>query len=271
MSPLAKYRWAARHKRPYYKVVGCKFCGSKNIIKYGHFKSSQRYWCKDCRRKFASYFTVNDLPIMNMFYNNGLSLHAISEKINRRYNYYLSEGTIFRWIYKYSRLGYEEVKSFRPRVGDSWIINENGIRLLGRNYYLLDVIDSDTLFLLSTRLLTIHMNIKSIIQPAVNRVGKIPLNITLLANSDFFDTSASAHHFNIEDIKITLADKKSVSEIKYKYLYSFNTRNKLISNLKKKENVKKILDGWNFHYNFRKIHESLNGKSPAEKAGLVGV
>jgi transposase-like protein len=30
----------------------CKNCGSKNIVRFGHYRGVQRWWCKDCKRKF---------------------------------------------------------------------------------------------------------------------------------------------------------------------------------------------------------------------------
>ena len=36
-----------------YTEVRCKYCDSNNVIRYGHFKDSQGWWCKVCHRKFA--------------------------------------------------------------------------------------------------------------------------------------------------------------------------------------------------------------------------
>lgn len=33
--------------------INCKYCQSENTIKYGLFEGKQRYWCKDCERKFV--------------------------------------------------------------------------------------------------------------------------------------------------------------------------------------------------------------------------
>lgn len=33
----------------------CKYCHSKNVIKYGTYKGIQRYYRKDCKHKFANY------------------------------------------------------------------------------------------------------------------------------------------------------------------------------------------------------------------------
>jgi len=33
--------------------LNCKYCGSPNVVKFGTFNGIQRYWCKDCKRKFV--------------------------------------------------------------------------------------------------------------------------------------------------------------------------------------------------------------------------
>ena len=31
----------------------CKYCQSPNVIRFGTYKGIQRYYCKDCKRKFV--------------------------------------------------------------------------------------------------------------------------------------------------------------------------------------------------------------------------
>jgi len=38
--------------------IGCKYCQSPNVIKYGKYKAVQYYYCKDCKRKFAGLDTI---------------------------------------------------------------------------------------------------------------------------------------------------------------------------------------------------------------------
>lgn len=35
------------------KNITCKYCQSPNVVKFGTFQGTQRYWGKDCKRKFA--------------------------------------------------------------------------------------------------------------------------------------------------------------------------------------------------------------------------
>ncbi|MBA7676045.1 hypothetical protein ES703_84285 [subsurface metagenome] len=38
----------------------CKFCGSKRIVRYGHYQGVQHWWCKDCKRKFVHNEALGD-------------------------------------------------------------------------------------------------------------------------------------------------------------------------------------------------------------------
>jgi len=47
-------------KVPYFDIA-CPHCGGHKVIKYGHYRGVQRFYCKTCKRKF----TDNDaLPYM---------------------------------------------------------------------------------------------------------------------------------------------------------------------------------------------------------------
>lgn len=43
--------------------VDCKYFSGANVVKFGTYKGNQRYWCKDCERKFAD---NNALPGMRV-------------------------------------------------------------------------------------------------------------------------------------------------------------------------------------------------------------
>ena len=37
----------------YSELIKCKFCGSTNVVRFGTRDGVQRFWCKDCERKFV--------------------------------------------------------------------------------------------------------------------------------------------------------------------------------------------------------------------------
>ena len=88
----------------------CKYCGSTNIVKYGHFKNTQQWWCKDCQRKFADNKALPHMktPIeqiaaaLGMYYE-GMSLNAVRRQLNQIYGNYPSDSTVYEWITRFTK------------------------------------------------------------------------------------------------------------------------------------------------------------------------
>lgn len=69
--------------------MNCKYCNSENTIKFGVYNTIQRYYCKDCKRKFVP----DSLPRMKTpakviasavgMYYGGMSLDAIQRQIEQ--------------------------------------------------------------------------------------------------------------------------------------------------------------------------------------------
>lgn len=150
----------------------CKYCDSKNVIKYGKYKDTQYHYCKDCNRKFSDsdtipkmqYATHKVADALNMYYE-GMSLLEIRRNLIQQHQDYVSDATIFNWINRFTDLAVKESEKHTPEVGDIWIADETYIRIdkqTGRgveNPYsksrkakwvvFWDIIDSKTRFLLA--------------------------------------------------------------------------------------------------------------------------
>ena len=80
--------------------INCKYCQSENVIKYGKYKDVQRYFCKDCKRKFAGIDTIPKMQyptdqvsdVLNMYYE-GMSLKEIRRNFRRGKKRTEQEGT----------------------------------------------------------------------------------------------------------------------------------------------------------------------------------
>jgi hypothetical protein len=64
--------------------MNCKYCQSPNVIKYGKYKDTQLYYCKDCYSKFKADDTLYHMKTpanqvssaLNMYYN-GMTNQAV--------------------------------------------------------------------------------------------------------------------------------------------------------------------------------------------------
>ena len=66
----------------------CKYCGSNNLWLYGRYKESQRFYCRDCKRKFAGNFALPKMrsPVGHVgdalhSYFSGMSLNDVKQNL----------------------------------------------------------------------------------------------------------------------------------------------------------------------------------------------
>jgi transcription elongation factor Elf1 len=81
----------------------CKYCGSKNLWLYGKYKGSQRFYCRDCKRKFAGNLALPKMqsPVSHVgdalqFYCSGMPLNEVRQNREQQHNYSPSVSTIYR-------------------------------------------------------------------------------------------------------------------------------------------------------------------------------
>ena len=166
--------------------IHCKYCGSPSIVKFGTFNGVQRYWCKDCKRKFADNRALpkmkTDTKIISAAlscYFGGMPLDAIQRHLDQQFGIYYSEMGIYNWIRRFSKEAVDRVKDFKPIVGDTWLGDETMLKVGGRKIWFFDVIDEKTRYLLASRLAQ-SRTIKEaalVMNEARRRAGKSPKRI----------------------------------------------------------------------------------------------
>lgn len=86
------------------KII-CKFCNSNKIVRYGTYKLTQKYFCRNCERKFSDtdsqekmrYPAIQISSAVTMFYE-GMSESMIQRHLQQVYSTKPSTGTIYDWI-----------------------------------------------------------------------------------------------------------------------------------------------------------------------------
>src|SRR3989304_2983550 len=160
-------------------TIRCKDCQSEAILKFGTYKGVQRYWCKSCKRKFKADDMTPKMKTdasevsaaLSMWYE-GMSIEAINRQLLQDYGHRHSSATIFEWLKKYGKYATDSAKDYHPKVGSVWVADETYVRVdklrpgdkpVANPYnkskaakWLIcwDIIDSDTRYLLATRLCT---------------------------------------------------------------------------------------------------------------------
>jgi putative transposase len=260
------------------EFLTCKLCGSENIVKFGFYHGIQRWWCKDCRHKFAA----NDaLPGMKTpaqevasaleLYFEGVHLNEISQILCRAYEIEVSSTSVYNWVVYFSRLVSREASNARINVGNIWTMTEMAIPndIKDTRLSLMDIVDNDSRLLLASKISDYRnqYDIKCLIQAASDRVHKVPREIITDGWQGFRHGIDLALGTEGRHVTVATCDVKRNNENLRCWYLAQNDRTRILRGLKKKNTMQLVVDGWAVHYNFFKHHASLNGKTTSEISG----
>jgi hypothetical protein len=167
-------------------------------------------------------------------------------------------------------MGAHDTQKYLPRVGDTWVANISIVTIDKFDYWLIDIIDLHSYFILST-IFSEDLNVKdfcSAMELAQTRADKKPKGLLVIGNLNGIDRNQFDQDFFSKGKLLVSFSPENSDEYSEKIRYSYLTRNKILSKLKSKRYVNVLIDGWEVHYNFHRIHELLGNQTPAEKAGI---
>jgi putative transposase len=260
--------------------ITCKYCNSPNVVKFGTFEGVQRYWCKDCQRKFAD----NDaLPKMKTpvkiissalsCYFGGMPLDAIQRHLQQQYGTYYSEMGIYNWVIRFAKEAIDKVEGFKPVIGDVWIGDETCLKVAGRNIWFWDVIDTKSRYLIASRLSETRTTKDAalVMHEAKLKAGKSPKHIItdkLSAYTDAIELVFGADTKHIQSKPFTDVNSTNIIE---RFQGTLKDRTKIIRGFKNMDAARLLTEAWLVHYNFFKEHETLGNIPPAVKMGATPI
>ena len=255
----------------------CKYCGSEAVVKFGTYNGIQRYWCKVCERKFKADDTLyhmktpaNQVASALSMYYEGMSLNAIRRQLKQDHDIYPSDATVYEWIVKYTEAAVSHVKDYRPTVGSIWVADETVLKTDAGNIWFWDIIDVKTRFLLASHVSDTRRTVdaQKLVEAAARRAGKVPRVIVtdkLRAYLDGIELAFGADTQHVQSKPFEIQNRNNIIE---RFHGTLKGRTKVMRGLKSLESAKFFTDGWLVHYNFLRPHDFLNGRTPAEAAGV---
>jgi transposase-like protein len=255
--------------------VRCKHCNSDQISKYGLYKNVQLWWCHQCKRKFTGSKAPPGMKIsleqiqsaLSMYYK-GIPLSFIRKQLEEEFDYSPSGSTIYRWTRQFTDKVSEDVKFHRPQVGSIWIAFESTILVGFKEYWILDLIDADTHYLLASRLSTRRNSedIRVLTELAMQRAHKIPEKIVTRRPSKYLKVIDQALNLEFKNIQITCPEKGYTMKFSTYWHHILNGRSNITRGLKSLEIAQLVLKGWVSNYNYYSQQKSLQDKTPAQAA-----
>ena len=256
----------------------CKFCGSPHIIRYGHYRGMQRWWCKACKRKFADNDALPDMrtPIeqvasaLSMYYE-GMSLNAIRRHLNQMHRNYPSDSSVYEWITRFSKQAIEKAVEYKPKVGDVWVADETVLEIDGQNVWFWDLIDTKTRFLLASHISKKRTiaDAQLLMKKAQIRAGKIPKVILTDKLAAYFEGIERAWGGDTKHLASKGFRSPTNTNLIERFHSTLKQRTKVMRGLKDMESAKLIMRAWLVHYNFFRPHEGIDDFTPSQKAGIT--
>jgi len=252
----------------------CKFCDSSHVVRNGTRQGTQYWLCKNCGRGFVdnkalprSRYPIEAVASALYLYFTGSSLNDIRRHTEQHYKVLPSDSTIYAWVRRYTKVAHEATKDLKPKVGDTWVADETGIKIGGKNYWLWDIIDLDTRYLLATYLSPNRgtREARKLMELSSERAGKIPKVVVTDSLRSYLDGIELAFGADTKHIQATPFSGTQVIE---RWHGTLKERTKVVWGLKKPDTARQFLEGFLFFYNFLRPHESLKDKTPAQVAGI---
>ncbi len=269
----------------------CK-CGSSEIVKRGLRKNQagqvQRFYCKACGHKFVvneGFLKMkNDGKIVCLaldLYFKGNSFRKIADTLEQFYNVNVEHSTIIRWLQKYVQIAREFVDGLRPPdLSGIYHVDEMKVHVRkdedpdGHYAWLWNMSDHDTRFLLASRVSNRRevADARAVFQDGKKLMEKRPLAVVhdgLQSYNEAFNREFYINHGpRTENIRSVGQRDKGLNQSIERINNTIRDREKTFRGMDNDESAQILSDGMRINYNFIRPHMGLDGKTPAQVAGL---
>ena len=231
--------------------------------------------CDTCRRSASAnprrHATPREIAAAVDMYFDGLSYRKVARNMGDHFNLATGQVTVHRWVQKYSQKASEIAAEFPVRTGgDEWVADEVAVKVGGEQYWLFNVMDADTRFVLSAYLSRERTTraAQTAMAMARDRAANVPETVKTDGLRSYiqgvrraFPTS-SVKHVVSEGIRAKI--NNNLSE---RLQGTFRDRDKTLRSMKKRDTGQAYIDGLVLDYNYFRPHMGIDGKTPAVKAG----
>jgi transposase-like protein len=205
---------------------------------------------------------------VSMYYK-GMSVANIKQELKQLYNLEKSDFAIYNWVERFTKDAVNMTNHCKPEVGYVWLADETVIKVAGKDYWLLDVIDVKTRFLIASLLSSTRRveDVQEVMKEAYARTGRVPkvimtdhLEAYIYGIRHTFGDKAK--HLQVK--KFTTRPNNNIIE---RMQGTIKERTKVMRDLKSPESAQLLLDGFLVNYNYFRPHETI-GTTPANKAQI---
>jgi len=262
-------------------AMPCARCGSIKVIHYGKRGAKQVYFCKDCKRKFGEQsllkkvqFTPELITLTLDLYFSGLSLRKVARNVSDHLNIDVGYTTIYSWIHRYVPMIAEYVNALTPELSKEWHADELFVKVRGGSEYkgnksmgfLWNIMDRQTRYLIASKVSKLRDTdgaVAAFKEAMKNMHGKTPD----VVYTDSLRSYYKAIPEGVKHVRNCGVGKPHETNNRIERMNgTLRERTKVQRGWKKMDTP--LSEGQRIQYNFVKPHMALEGKTPANAAGI---
>ena len=205
-------------------------------------------------------------------YFDGLSYRRTAENIGQYFGRDTTQVTVYRWVRELAQKAAEILRPLKAATGDSWVADELVVNVGGRNYWLFNVMDSETRFVLAAYLSPVRTTraAATALALARERAETAPAEIKTDGLASYRKALPRAFPTRWVKHVVSKGIRAEINNnLSERLQGTFRDRDKTLRALKHRETGQEYVDGLVLHYNYFRPHDGLDGKRPAEAAGAA--
>jgi putative transposase len=268
---------------PITTTTTCIYCDSAIIVKDGlrHNKYGiiQKFNCRECNRYFTINLGFERIHATPEMVTSAMQLYFTGESLRNVQKFLKLQGvkithvSIYNWITKYVGLMNTYLEKITPNVSDAWRADELYLKVRGNPKYLFALMDDQTRFWIAQQVADTKYtsNIQPLFKDAKQIKGKRP-NALITDGARNFHEAFTKEFFTISNPKT-----RHISHIRLQGDHNNNKMERLNGEVRDREKTMRglkiqstaVLSGYQIYHNYFRPHMALNGKTPAEKYGII--
>ena len=259
-------------------TVSCPNNDGGKVVKIGFQAGKQRYRCKVCGKNFrepdafqdSRRFPLRQVGLALQSYYDGLSYREVARNIGRTFETAPpDESNVLRWVQGYARGAHEAMKGRKVPTGREWVADELVLKVGKKKYWLWNIMDRKSRFLLATHLTPLRdaKAAEIVIRKAMETAANTPAEI----RSDKLPSYTPAIRKLLPNTKHIQSQGLSAevnNNLSERLQGTIRDRDKVLRAMKTRESGQNYLDGWALDYNLFRPHMGLDDKTPAQAAGI---
>ena len=244
-------------------------CGSTCKRKTGESCATCRVGGGHSRRPHA---TPAQIGAAVGLYFDGLSYRRCAENVDEILGRPTNPATVYRWVQEQTRRAGDVVNEIKVDTGDEWVADELTVNVGGEQYWLFNVMDSETRFVLAAYLSPERTTRAA--QTAMAMARERAANPPKIIKTDGLRSyrqgvSRAFPTFPVKHVVSQGIRAQINNNLSERLQGTFRDRDKTLRALKRRDTGQAYIDGLVLNYNYFRPHGGLRGKRPAEAAGAA--